>query len=58
MLSDLLFLEGAALFTAGTFWGAKAKDVRSRLAVILLLIILGASFLGFSVVIGELFLKQ
>jgi len=58
MLSDLLFLEGAAIFTAGTLWGVRAKDIRSRLAVILLLVILGASFLGSSVVIGELFLRQ
>lgn len=58
MLSDLLFLEGAAIFTAGTFWGVKAKDLRSRLAVIMLLIVLGASFLGLSVVIGELFLRH
>jgi len=56
MLSDLLFLEGAIIFTAGAFWGLTARDFRSRLALITLLIILGASFLVSSIVIGELFL--
>jgi len=58
MLSDLLFLEGAAIFAVGAFWGAATKDIRSRLAVIVLLAVLGVSFLGSSVVIGELFLRH
>jgi len=57
-VSDLLFLEGAALFLAGAFWGVKAKDLRSRSGVIILLVALGASFLGSSVLIGELFLRH
>jgi hypothetical protein len=57
-VSDLLFLEGAALFLAGAFWGVKTKDLRSRSGVIILLVALGASFLGSSVLIGELFLRH
>lgn len=58
MLSDLLFLEGAAIFAVGAFWGFVARDPRSRLALIILLVALAASFLGSSIVIGELFLKH
>jgi len=54
MLSDLLFLEGAVIFTVGAFWGLRARDLRSRLALMLLLITLGASFLLSSIVVGEL----
>ena len=58
MLSDLLFLEGAIIFTIGAFWGFATKDPRSQLAVIILLVALGISFLGSSIVIGELFLRH
>ena len=55
ILSDLLFFEGAAIFTVGSFLGFVTRDFRSRLAVILLLIILGLSFLGSSMMISALF---
>lgn len=58
VLSDFLFLEGASIFSVGAFWGFATKDIRSRLAVIILLVTLGASFLGLSVIIGELSLKH
>jgi len=53
ILSDLLFLEGAIIFSVGAFWGFAAKDFRSRLAVIMLIIVIGVSFLGLSIIIGE-----
>jgi len=56
MLSDLLFLEGAVIFTVGAFWGFLSRDPRSQSALIIFLVALGASFLGSSVMIGLLFL--
>lgn len=52
-LSDLLFLEGAVIFSVGAFWGFASKDLHSRRAVIILIIALAASFLGLSIIIGE-----
>lgn len=58
VLSNLLFLEGAAIFSIGAFWGATAKDFRSRLPQVACLILIGAIFFGFSVLVGELFVRH